>query len=494
MRISSIALTNFRAFKELPETELGAINVLVGPNNAGKSSVIKALYSLQAGTPLSAADVYLGEASSEISLGVTGVTDGDAFPEDGIFTAVLRANNNNVAKNLRKSRGNVSNIEARSRRPDHFVVPFLAKRKAVSYQENVSSANAMNVGADFSYLSANLSRISNASFPGGQRYIDACREILGFIVTAIPSLNGQVPGIYLEDGTTLPLSELGEGVPNIAGFLAELVFSERKLFLIEELENDLHPQALKALLDLILEKSQTNQFVISTHSNIVVKHLGGAPGAKVFRVSQVAGTPVPTATMEEVTNTPEARLKLLRELGYDLADFDLNEGWLVLEEASAERIVRDYLIPWFAPKLTRIRTVSTRGVDRVNPFFDDLYRLVLYMHLEDRYREKCWVRVDGDDVGQDAVAKLREKYPSWPEEHFATFSEGQFEKYYPVRFQPQVEATLAIVDKEERREAKKALLLDAVEWLDANPDEGKAALEEAAADVIADLREMEAAF
>ena len=52
--------------------------------------------------------------------------------------------------------------------------------------------------------------------------------------------------------------------------LAEITLAKNKLFLIEEPENDLHPKALKALLELILESSASNQFVISTHSNTLI--------------------------------------------------------------------------------------------------------------------------------------------------------------------------------------------------------------------------------
>jgi predicted ATPase len=41
--VKSIALTNFRRFKELPKIELGGVTFFVGPNNSGKSTVVKAI-------------------------------------------------------------------------------------------------------------------------------------------------------------------------------------------------------------------------------------------------------------------------------------------------------------------------------------------------------------------------------------------------------------------------------------------------------------------
>jgi AAA15 family ATPase/GTPase len=47
MRINSITLENFRIFKETTEINLKPVTAIVGPNNSGKSSIIKAILFLQ---------------------------------------------------------------------------------------------------------------------------------------------------------------------------------------------------------------------------------------------------------------------------------------------------------------------------------------------------------------------------------------------------------------------------------------------------------------
>lgn len=158
--------------------------------------------------------------------------------------------------------GNYSASQIAGVDPKHFIVPFLSKRKTAHYQEDVRSEHALRVNSDLSYLAAKLSRIANPGFPEYRSYSSACDEILGFVVTATPSANGQRPGMYLPDRQIIPIDQMGEGVPSIVSLLADLAVSKGKLFLIEEPENDLHPRALKALLDLIIESSQANQFVI----------------------------------------------------------------------------------------------------------------------------------------------------------------------------------------------------------------------------------------
>ena len=41
-----ISFKNFRKFKDFPNMELGPITILVGANNAGKSTVVKAILSI----------------------------------------------------------------------------------------------------------------------------------------------------------------------------------------------------------------------------------------------------------------------------------------------------------------------------------------------------------------------------------------------------------------------------------------------------------------
>src|SRR5690242_12119132 len=49
MRITSLRVQNFRSFESMEPIALNQINVLIGPNNAGKSSILRALYLLQMG-------------------------------------------------------------------------------------------------------------------------------------------------------------------------------------------------------------------------------------------------------------------------------------------------------------------------------------------------------------------------------------------------------------------------------------------------------------
>jgi hypothetical protein len=482
---------------------LGSINVLIGPNNAGKSTIIRALSVLQAGNEPFGPDIRIGSAQAAVTLELERTSDipswDTALKGDATKCTALLNTGGPLQYLVMQYESPQGQAEARVEplpnvEPEHFIVPYYSRRKTGSYQEDVRRDFALQVGNDFTFLAAKLARLGNPSFPAHTTYAQTCKEILGFVVTAVPSQGGQRPGVYVSQTDTIPIDQMGEGVPNIVGLLSELALSRNKLFLIEEPENDLHPHALKALLELILESSAHNQFVISTHSNIVACYLGGKVDSKLYYVDADRAVLPPEATVRLVPPTPADRLAVLRELGYSLSDFELWDGWLILEEASAERIIRDYLIPYFAPKLARVRTLSTQGNSKVEPTFEDFHRLALFTHLEDAYKERAWVIVDGDDTGREITGRLQERYPSWNPAQFAVFDQVAFERYYPSQFSDRVERVLGERDAQTRRQLKHALLDDVRAWLDEDTERARVALSESAASVIQQLQGIEAAL
>jgi AAA domain len=73
MRITTLKLCDFRSFVEMDPIELGRINVFLGPNNAGKSSLLRAICTLQGGVPPVDADIRLGANRSVVEIGLGGV-------------------------------------------------------------------------------------------------------------------------------------------------------------------------------------------------------------------------------------------------------------------------------------------------------------------------------------------------------------------------------------------------------------------------------------
>lgn len=329
MRVTSLQIADFRSFAKMDPIELDSINVFVGANNVGKSSLLRSLHLLQVGANSGPSDIRVGSTKSTIRIGLLDTTKSGFWSQQGSSTNVGSIEVSIEAGALRleykgSSMGSVVVNPIQSIEPHHFVIPYLSSRKGNTYADQVTLSETLGVSPSLANLAAKVARASNPGFPHHQAYADACRDILGFLVTAIPTANGQRAGAYLPNGTALPIDQMGDGIPHIVGLLTSLAISNQKLFLIEELENDLHPKALKALLDLIVQRAESNQFVISTHSNVVVRHLGSSSRCRVFKLSTKDNQWPSEATVQQIEPTAQARLEVLRELGYSFSLMSLD--------------------------------------------------------------------------------------------------------------------------------------------------------------------------
>ncbi len=379
--------------------------------------------------------------------------------------------------------------------PNNFIYPYLSKRKTAGYQETINQSNTNAVTGNLQFLYAKVDRISNPEFlPAHELYMKACDDILGFKITSVSSPGGKKAAYIMRNLEHIPLEVMGEGVANIVGLLVDLCLAENKLFLIEEPENDIHPKALKGLLSVIAEKSENNQFIVTTHSHIVTKYLGSNPESKIFDVRIGFKNKMPYSSAEEVGNDVESRRNLLENLGYELIDVDMWDSWMILEESSAEKFIREHLIPWFVPNLNgKLRTFSARTISELEIKFNDLNNLFVFLNMEPVYKNKVWVIIDSGEKEKEIINRLKEVYVAkdWKEENFQQFSQHDFEKYYPEIFQEKVDGIVSLTNTSERFERKKELREEVEKWIEEKGDEAKEAFEVSAKEVIEKLKEIE---
>jgi hypothetical protein len=498
VKLNTLRIVNYKSFADSHEIDLGSINVLIGRNNSGKSAFIHAAQLVQRGADYSPRDIRLGADYCEISYTLADHLPALARPvgpvEAGaLVLATVKIDPNSSPTNLATTMGQASTNYAfiSDREPDNFIYTYLSKRKVTSFDQVVNLDKTRTVSNNLQYIVAKVDRLANPDHPKAQEYSDLCGSVLGFRVSSLASPAGHQAGILVGGDRYIPIEDMGEGVSSLLGLITDLCVADGKLFLIEELENDIHPEGLKTMLQVISEKASNNQFIISTHSNIVLKYLGSTPDAKVF-ATELTYTPgsVPTSTIHEIGSGSQARLQVLQQLGYEFYDFDLWEGWLILEESSAEIIIRDYLIPWFAPQLSRVRTVAAGGTSKIEPLFEDFYRLFLFTHLQPQYQGRSWVIADSDESGRAVIQRLASKYTSWPSEHFRTWTEADFERYYPARFSAEISTALSKTGQE-KRIAKEALLFDVKRFCLEHGDEARSDFETSAAEIISVLQEIE---
>jgi predicted ATPase len=514
MWIKSLVLENVKGFRNPGTIEFSkGINVLVGPNSSGKSTILRALHLLQPtmpstnnlevnqahqtfsrnfvriNSPHCSVTVEFAEPNSrQLSVFHKGELWNPVFRFDGVKTG-LSAFTNKSPDNAVTQLTKAVNPQ---REPDNFLYTFFSRRKPAEFEQRVDVYNTEAVEETFRVLYPKIDRISQPGFAEADEFRSICTEIIGFPIGSFASHSGKQAGLAIDRQTSIPLEAMGEGTINALGLVVNLLLAEGKLFLIEELENDLHPSALKVLIELIATKSATNQFIVSTHNNIVVKHLGSLPSTQVFSCKVELVERIPTCAIEPIDNTPEARLKLLESLGYDLFDFDLWKGYLILEESTAETIINRYLIPTFAPRLnSKLRTIAATGFADVVARFSDFLRLFVFIHKSSTYQDRAWVAVDGDENGKQVVQSLQDRFSNWPPNHFRMFKAEYFESYYPGRFQMRVSEVLRTKDRGEKQERKKMLMIEVLDWADQNSELAEKEFQQSASEVIAFLKEID---
>lgn len=489
------------------------INVFVGRNGAGKSTVLKSAYLLQGSEQESnfpnvfmQGSIRVGEPKGEVRILLSDPNkkqlrclkpefDIQGWSPEFFFSATRDRLTITMRKNNPATDTMAVNLPiCAQREPDNFIYPYFSRRKPSKYQLVINRQSETIVEEVPAHLPAKIDRLLYPQHSGFRDFQQICSDCLGFQIVTATHNEGKEAGIMVSDQTILPIDKMGEGTPALLALITHLCVAKGKLFVIEELENDLHPAALKALLEFIIIKSAENQFIVSTHSNIVLRVLGGAPGSRIFAFKMHADsdTLIPTSTSTLLDDNPESRIRLLQDLGYDPSDLYLYDAYLILEESSAERLIRDFIVPHMFPRLQgRLKTISASGVSKIVPAFSDYHRLFVYLHTSPQYHDKAWAVVDAGPEGEKAMAELKNKFKDWDPSRFRCLAQSQFEAYYPTPFKEEVEQTLALPKGPEKNQQKGKLAEAVTVWSLQHAEDAKQWFTNNAADLLTILQQIQ---
>ncbi len=479
MQLVSFSVTNYRSITAANKLPIKQTTILIGPNNEGKSNILRALVtSLEvlrffAGSKLAGGrlrsgyfdiqEAYQWGRDFPISLQEK-KPDGEssfnlefrlAASEVSEFEAEVKSNLNGTLpiqltlgkkapgfKVLKKGPGG----QALSKKAE-AIAHFVAKRININYIPAVRTAEAAEeivarmvekelrvAEKDAAYQQA-LAEVAKLQGPILERMSGAIGETLKQFLPNVKNVKVSIPSdaryramrrsyeVVVDDGTPTDLSRKGDGVQSLAALSlmrqtsSYSVSGSRLILAIEEPESHLHPNAIHQLRNVLGEIAQQNQVIMTTHCP-----------------SFVDRTSVPSNVIVHSNKAvPAKRIKDIRDiLGVRASDNLLHAEVILLVEGDDDR---QSLRSLLAKKSTLLATAISNGalgIDSLGGGTNLSYKLSAVR--EALCLAHCFL--DDDHCGRRAYERaLNDGLITPADVHFATcdgLTEAEIEDLYDV--------------------------------------------------------------
>lgn len=374
MKITRLRARNYRSIRE-QTFDFGALNLFIGANASGKSTILDALRFLHDGAKRGFESAvaarggmvhlaWKGQPFQTIELAVS-LTDGSKnyewnvrlerqgydFLVDERVAATLTdgAPPNNVLES-QAGRGwwwsgdkgrqveiaqsamacSLTAASADASFPGRVVTDFVRRWGFFDpspYLLRHDSAGADSNGLDpyGRNLAKTLHALRESTPDVFARVVNATRSVLGIPDAIEPRENeGRFYFVQKEPGLLFQVHQVGasSGTLRLLALMVALhASSEARLIGIEEPENYVHPSALEALVHQVLEATDRVQFVVTTHSPLVLDCLDRPGDVSVVHRDETDGTVVTRETDADGVR------RALQESGFGLGEYYETKGF-----------------------------------------------------------------------------------------------------------------------------------------------------------------------
>ena len=375
MKLSTLTIRNYRSIREAT-IELGDLAVFIGANATGKSAILDALRFLSEAVrardfrgPMFSRGGMLnlawkGQEASQVELTVT-FSDGDRRYEWNVrlvrkqsdFYAAERVHEIYTGRppaellNVENGWGTLWSSEKEQRvnflqgesvcalsaaaaadasfpgrqiaefvgRWDFFDPnPFLLRR-----DWNLPDTSGFDAyGRNFGETLYHLQSTEPAAF---ERVVQAAQSIVGLPDEIEPrESDGRFYFVQHEPGLQYPVNQMGvsSGTLRVLALMTALYGqSGTALIGIEEPENYIHPSALEALVEHIHAAGERSQFLVTTHSPLLLSYLDEPAAVNVVKRDKNLGTTV------HKEGNPDGVRKALEASGFGLGEYHETRGF-----------------------------------------------------------------------------------------------------------------------------------------------------------------------
>lgn len=448
MHLLSISVEKYRSITKAYKIRLGRSTVLVGPNNEGKSNVLRALvtamniltrerfadrlaavgrihqtrrfYDWERDFPVDLQEKHPDGESTillEFELSVSDMLD---------FKEQMKSNLNGTLP-LRVAIGRESHTVTVAKqgpggpalsRKSARIAAFVADRLQFEHIPAVRTAHSAQqiveelVGRELSAVesdpeyNAALSKIASIQQPILDKLSANIRATLVTFLPDVTDVRVRIPQeeryralrraceIVVDDGTPTRLQLKGDGVQSLAALAIMRHASDSTakgknlVVAIEEPESHLHPNAIHELRTVLDEMSEKHQIVLTTHNPLFVDRLDIRSNIVVYQ-----NKARPAASVEEVRQI----------LGVRASD-NLRSAELVLVvEGEEDRRALTRLLPIASSTLAKALGEATLAIDTLGGGNNVVYKLSLLRSALCLYH--CFL--DDDAAGHDGYERAR---------------------------------------------------------------------------------------
>ena len=266
--IEDIKIKNFKCLSETekicfkyPTDKNNGLNIFIGENNSGKTSMLDAIYKVKQET-WEDDEIYKGnEKNNEEKAIIINKS-----------TKILKESEDDKITKEKCDNYKIQKIRGNRMFPGKYGNSITMTRGLHSQEE--SKKKVSDPDNLYSNLLLNLNEIEK----------DEMNEIIRKIFPEYQSLIFKNNNTHIKSNElTTTIENAGSGIYNIIKIAESLVCKETKVLLIDEPEVYLHPRAQLELGKILLEKSKEKQIFITTHSSLLFKEcIKGNDPANLF--------------------------------------------------------------------------------------------------------------------------------------------------------------------------------------------------------------------
>ncbi|MCD4826987.1 MAG: AAA family ATPase [Acholeplasmataceae bacterium] len=382
--INQMVFTRFRNLSGVYKMNQ-QINCFVGANSSGKSNLldgVRLAFAILKGEYFKIQDSDFFESNTENSFEIEVLLDENSIPSlsnpnplipntfiTGFKVMVTKNKLDRFFKKITHLDGSPLDIEVlRSDEtlPKIFSVPLIRIEDIYTGGLSVGLSDLIESEEKYNEIySQSSDMILKALDKEGEKFKNLCSKFNHNLKIAVypPKITNEK--IYIVDGDKPHNSKIGSGYKSIANIMLNAIDNDKKILLIDELENHLHPSLIRTLIRELRDRKEF-QLISTSHSSIVLDELN------LEEITYISGTNLSNLNYYETDETI-IKNQLTRFLHAGRNELILNENIVLVEGYTEEMLLKHYIkkanVNWtvinvagvmFKPYIILARTLTKR--------------------------------------------------------------------------------------------------------------------------------------